>query len=94
MILYVLKMVTKNWLCEGLLTPNIEKAGDRTVRNSPAGTFGEPTKKMSDEEYEKFIVEAKKGVFALKKIIAYANKVNEWTNENDCNLSNICSHWT
>ena len=47
----------------------------------------EPTKRMSDEEYEKFIVEAKKGIFALKKIITYTSKVNEWVCDKDCTIS-------
>ena len=48
--------------------------------------FNECQKKMTDEEHEKSIKEARKGVFALKKIIAYAEKVNAWTYENERKL--------
>lgn len=32
---------------------------------------------MTPEEYTKFIEEVKKGIFALKKVIFYANRVQE-----------------
>ena len=41
---------------------------------------------MSDEEQDKFITEAKKSVFALKKITAYATKTSGWAQGNDSNL--------
>lgn len=37
----------------------------------------EPIKKMPLEEYNKFIEEVKKSVFALKKVCAFAAKVAE-----------------
>ena len=70
---------------------SVEKLGDKTKRKESGGEYGgfnEPAKKMTDEEYEKYLVEVKKGVFALKKIIAYANKVSQLANENDCTLVN------
>jgi len=65
----------------------IEKSGEKTKRKESGpdyGGFGEPIKKMTDEEYEKYLVDVKKAVFALKKIVAYANKVSQLANENDC----------
>lgn len=37
----------------------------------------EPVKKMSPEEYAKFIDEVKKSIFALKKVLHYAHKIVE-----------------
>lgn len=65
-----------------------EKAAEKTPKRDMCGDlseFYEPVQKMTNEEYEKFIVEAKKGVFALKQIIAYAHKIHAGVYENDRN---------
>lgn len=37
--------------------------------------------KMGEEEYENFRDQVRKSTFALRRIIAYADKINEWTFE-------------
>jgi len=55
---------------------------------------GLPEPKMDEEDYEKFKEQVRKSTFALRRIIAYGDRINEWAFEavsiKDCKCGLFC----